>query len=143
MKATETYQNQDGSTYTRQINIPLEQGRGQVCHTLVPTTDEPIAVKIVEAGWYDGGPTFHIITEYGDFHQSDYDYGNLAYVLQKYPEFKETWEELYPAVLVSTAELRKFSNDQELGNWTRKQSCNTNQNRKEVEQINNQLEFNF
>lgn len=132
MKVTETFNNQDGNTETREIQIPLEKGRSSICHTLVPTIDEPIGIKIIEAGWYDGGPTFHIITEYGDFYQSDYDFGNLNYVLQKYPEFKEIWEESFPDVVVSREELLSKPNDQELGKWVRKQTLQTGTYRKEI-----------
>ena len=103
-----------------------------VCYNLVPTTEDPISIKIVEAGWYDGGPTFHIITEYGDFYQSDYDFGNLDYVLGKYPEFKEIWEEKFPDVVVSSKELINTPNDQELGKWTRKQTIQTETYRQEI-----------
>jgi len=132
MKVKETYNNQDGTTTSREIQIPLEKGRSVVCHTLVPTTEEPIGIKIIEAGWYDGGPTFHIITEYGDFYQSDYDFGNLNYVLEKYPEFKSIWEEKFPDVVVSSKELINIPNDQELGKWARKQTVQTETYRQEI-----------
>lgn len=93
MKIKETQRKKDGTVISREISIPLKKGRSSICHTLVPTTDEPIVIKIVEAGWYDGGPTFHLITEYGDYMTSDYSFETLEQLTKKYPEFIEIWED--------------------------------------------------
>jgi hypothetical protein len=128
MKVTETIQTENG-VETRQINIPFSQGRSQVCYTLVPDTDEPIAVKITEAGWHDNGPTFHVITEYGDHMVSDYDYLNLVQLFEKWPEFKSIWEKFQSEVIVSAEDFAKYSNDMELGKFARSQNSNNREYR--------------
>jgi hypothetical protein len=105
MKYTETFQ-ENGETVTREVQIPLNAGRSQVCYNFVPAdTDEPINVKIVQAGWYDGGPTFHVLTEYGDYMHTDYEYLTLAQLYNKHPEFKPVFESDYHDVIFTSREI--------------------------------------
>jgi len=115
MKAIETYNHQDGSKSTREIHIPFQKGVSHIAFSLVPETDEPLAVFIIQAGWMDGGPTFHILTEYGDMMDTDYEFRTLSQVYERWPEFQSVWESKQPDVVVSGITIIKTPNDQELG----------------------------
>jgi len=125
MNVTETHNHQDGSTSTREIHIPFVKGRSHVAFSLVPETDEPLAIFIIQAGWTDCGPTFHILTEYGDSMQTEYDFRNLSQVYEKYPEFQSIWESRVQDGIVSSEDFISYPNDMELGHLIRSRSINT------------------
>ena len=80
MKITEKYSTGDV------IQIPLEFVRStdrQVI-SLRPKQEEPIAVYLVKSGWNHGYPTYHVITEYGDMEQSDYEFMSLDRVCNRF-----------------------------------------------------------
>jgi len=122
MNVTETTNHQDGSKSTREIHIPFQKGRSHAAFSLVPETGDPISVIIVRAGWTDGGPTFHILTEYGDMMQTDYDLCTLNQVYEKYPEFQSVWESSFQDIIVSKEDILTNPNDQELGKTIRLRS---------------------
>jgi hypothetical protein len=122
MIITETHNHQDGSKSTREIQIPFQKGKSRVAFSLVPETDEPIAIFVLQAGWIDGGPTFHILTEYGDMMQTDVEYCTLSQAYEKYPEFQPIWESSFQDTVVSVEDLLTNPNDQELGKLIRLRS---------------------
>ena len=115
MKYTELNKNSIDGTQIKEFKIDFEKTLSNLCYTMVPIGDEPISMHIIEAGWYDNGPTFHIITEYGDIAESTYEYGNMQFVTHKVPAFKGVWESKQPDVVVSGIAIIKTPNDQELG----------------------------
>jgi hypothetical protein len=122
MKYKEIHHSQDGQETTQEFHLDFEKGRSQVCYSLVPTVDEPVGVKIIESGWRDGGPLFHILVEYGDFMETDYLFGNMNFVCEKFPQFREIYETKQPDVVISGQEIQDMRNDAELGHWTRRHS---------------------
>ena len=80
MKITEKYSS--GNT----IQIPLEFVRStdRQAISLHPKQEEPIAVFLIKSGWNHGYPTYHVITEYGDMEQSDYEFMSLDRVCNRF-----------------------------------------------------------
>ena len=126
MKVTETHNHQDGSKSTREIHIPFQKGVSHIAFSLVPETDEPLAVFIIQAGWMDGGPTFHILTEYGDMMDTDYDFRTLSQVYERWPEFQSVWESRIKDTIISAEDIDNYPNDMELGKLIRLRSFNSN-----------------
>ena len=117
MEVTETINNQEELD-----NIPFKKGRSQIAYNFFPDTDDAISVKIIESGWGGSSPLFHILIEHGDIMETEYEFGDMQYILAKWPGVKKVWHDFCPDVIVSSQELTQLPNDQELGNWTRKQS---------------------
>jgi len=123
MKVTETTNHMDGEKTVRKYSIPFQKGLSKVCFILTPEHDEPISVHIIQSGWSDNGPMFHILVEYGDIMETNYDFGNLNYVCDKWPEFQEIWNaKVFQDIVVSSEDFRTMTNDSELGNQSRKQA---------------------
>jgi hypothetical protein len=120
MKVTETIQHQDGTTATREFNIPFEKGRTEVAWTLTPTDDEPMAVRILKSGWSDHGkPMYHILTEYGPYEETSYSHLTESQLIERFPEFQEILDNYYQDVVVESKVLWKCPNDGELGKAVR------------------------
>jgi hypothetical protein len=123
MKVTETTQNQDGSTTVREVHIPFRKGISQISRTLVPeNSDEPISVHIIESGWKDNGPMYHILVEYGDYMQTDYQFGNFQFICEMFPEFRKIIEDTFVDVIITSEEIHNTPNAGELGALVRKKS---------------------
>lgn len=121
MKITETKRSPEGELVTNEFNIRLLTGIPKVCHLLIPE-EEPFAVKIIQSGWRD---TYHVIREWGDTGNSDYEMMSIKELLDRYPEFEDTMDEVFPAVAVSSREFLDYPNDKDLGNAIRKKSINS------------------
>ena len=74
----------------------------------------------------DGGPTFHILTEYGDMMDTDYDFRTLSQVYERWPEFQSVWESRIKDTIISAEDIDNYPNDMELGKLIRLRSFNSN-----------------
>jgi len=135
MKITETTQGKGGERIEREFHLELRKGLPRVCHLLIPD-EEPFAVKIIRSGWTD---MYHVIHEWGDTGNSDYEMIHISELLQRFPEYQETLDELFPDVIVTTEEFLEHSNDRDLGSSIRKKSIDIYNSRRP----SNQLEIPF
>ncbi len=129
MKVTTKTTQQDGTVVTDTRVIPFSRGISQPTITLVPDEDEPICVHIIRAGWHDGGPTFHVLVEYGDFMQTDYMYCRMDEVVDKFPDFERIYKEFNPDTVITHSELTNMPNDNELGRYVRSNSFDIHSSR--------------
>lgn len=106
-------------------SIPFEKGLSKICFTMVPLSDDPLSVYVIQSGWSDNGPLFHILTEYGDCMTTDYEFGNLNQVCEKHPEFKKIWEsQVFQDVVITADTFLSVPNDADLGKQCRAVSLN-------------------
>jgi hypothetical protein len=54
------------------LSIPFKRSNDRIARVIAPTTDEPMQVFLIEGGWKYDQPYYHVITEYGDYEESDY-----------------------------------------------------------------------
>ena len=54
------------------MSVPMKRSADRSVIVVSPTDETPIQVFLVKSGWNHGYPTYHVITEYGDYEQSDY-----------------------------------------------------------------------
>lgn len=54
--------------------IEFRETKHQVSRTFCPINGDPIAIKAIRSGWNYGHPTYHVITEWGDMENSDYQF---------------------------------------------------------------------
>jgi len=80
MKITEKRANGD----TTHIPLDFVRSADRQAIMLHPVQDEPISVTLVKSGWNHGYPTYHVITEYGDMEQTDYEFMSLDRVCNRF-----------------------------------------------------------
>jgi len=83
MKITEKY----SSGKVVQIPLDFVRSADRQVISLHPKQEEPkdpIVVYLIKSGWNHGYPTYHVITEYGDMEQSDYEFMSLDRVCNRF-----------------------------------------------------------
>jgi hypothetical protein len=89
MKVKQKITHQDGTVEESEFNIEFRIAEKLKTWVLVPVVDEPMAVKITEAGWKDHNlKTYHVLTEWGAYEETSYSYLNEEQLLERYPEMK-------------------------------------------------------
>jgi len=105
---------------TDQMPIVFERGKGIIANSLSPTIDEPLAVYYFRSGWQYGHPTYHVITEYGDMEQTDYQHMSEEELCKRFGITPEILNEKTD-IKVTQETLKDYPNDQDLGRLIRKQ----------------------
>lgn len=122
MKVQEKIHHHDGSTTEREFTMAMTKGKVQVCWNLCPD-DEPIAVKIIEAGWKDQGEkTYHVLTEWGSYEETSYSFLNYSQLLERFPDFEQITSQLYKDVVIDGLVIATLPNDATLGKHVRHES---------------------
>ena len=103
------------------IPISFAEGRSVKARTLYPETEDPISVTFVKSNWVVNPATYHVIIEYGDMDQTDYEYLDTEQIKVKFG-FDITQEPVPHAVLMNREEIINTPNDQELGKKVRTQA---------------------
>ncbi len=80
MKITEIHANGE----TTNISLDFVRTADRQAIVLHPVQEEPIAVFLVKSGWNHGYPTYHVIIEYGDMENSDYEFMSLDRVCNRF-----------------------------------------------------------
>jgi hypothetical protein len=89
MKVHQTVTHQDGSVEETVFNMEMQLAEATKTWVLIPVEEEPITVKITEAGWKDQGmKTYHVLTEWGAYEETSYSYLNQEQLLERYPELR-------------------------------------------------------
>lgn len=113
----------DGTVKESEFVMEMEKGRTDVCWTLSPTNDEPLAIRIVESGWFDHGePMYHVLSEWGAYEETSYSHLSLSQLLERHPEFKNIYNSAFQDVAVEGETVKAISNDRELGAFVRQSS---------------------
>lgn len=108
MKVTETTSNGDSKT----VIIVLPECKADIVRVYAPS-DEPIACRIVASGW-SRPQTYHVITEYGDREQTDYELLDAQQIKKKYGIDLGKSEK---PIIVGLKTIKEFPNSQDLGNF--------------------------
>jgi len=90
MQVHQKVNRQDGSIEETVFNMEMKLVETEKTWVLIPVEEEPITVKITEAGWKDHGmKTYHVLTEWGAYEETSYSYLNQEQLLERYPELEK------------------------------------------------------
>jgi len=116
MKVKQKITYPDGRVEETEIDMPLRPSKAQITWVLIPSDEEPVSVKITEAGWKDNGMrTFHVLTEYGLYDETSYSYLNEEQLLEMYPEAKEYLQSRSKSEVIEL--LQKYSKEDWVQPW--------------------------
>lgn len=99
---------------------PFKRISGTIANLLVPTDDDPIAVYYFRSNWQYGYPMYHVIIEYGDMEQTEYQHMSEEEMCKRFKVTPEILNENLD-VKVNQENIKEFPNDQDLGRSIRKQ----------------------
>lgn len=119
MKVTETNSNGDIKT----VILDLPECKADIVRVYAPS-DEPLAFRIIKSGW-SKPQRYHVLIEYGDYGQTDYDFLDAEQLKEKYGiDITEKTDQ--SSIIVTTKEIIETPNDGDLGKNIRKQFFQNN-----------------
>lgn len=110
MKVTETSSNGDIKT----VILDLAECKADVVQVYSPS-NEPLAFRIIKSGW-SKPQKYHVLIEYGDREQTDYDFLDAEQIKEKYGIDLHASE---TPIIVDLKTIKEFGNSQDLGNSVR------------------------
>ena len=75
------------------ISVLFQRGKDTKIKTIHPVGEEPIQVFVIQSGWQGVEPEYHVITEYGDFEHTEYQYLTESQVLNQFGLSPEEFEQ--------------------------------------------------